>query len=117
MAARKITYLDKTNIRPITDRTKQATAEDFQDIKDSHNELAELVDMFKANTAVLVVGENQITFIKPYPVGIAFEILIHLSYDSKGYLTSHTTSAKDRFGFKVTVTKAGNFTYYTAPKT
>lgn len=38
MAQRKITYPDKSNAVPVIDRDTQATAEDFQDIKDVNSD-------------------------------------------------------------------------------
>ena len=41
MAQEQITYNDKSNPVPIVDRQQQATAEDFQDIKDTVNSNAQ----------------------------------------------------------------------------
>ena len=45
MARLKITYVDKNNVIPIVDRPSQATAEDFNEIKQVVNSLVDEIDL------------------------------------------------------------------------
>lgn len=59
MAQSQITYNDKSNAVPIVDRDTQATAEDFQDIKDTVNVNADdVTDKFKEATINLVANTD-----------------------------------------------------------
>lgn len=59
MAQRKITYDDKSNNVTIVDRTKQATAEDFQDIKDTvNNNVDDINDRFYREDINLVANTD-----------------------------------------------------------
>ena len=112
----KLNYNTKTNPVAITDRTKQATAEDFNEIKTVVNNCADGINWIKSDEVALVIGVNTVEFLSPYPAGIPYGIVIHDCRDSKGYLLAHTISNKTVLGFDVTVTKSGTLTYLAVPK-
>jgi len=57
-----ITYINKTNLNAIVDRTKQSTAEDWQDVKDVVNNLARLLHRESDDVALSVATSHEISF-------------------------------------------------------
>jgi len=112
----KLTYETKTNPNAVTDRTKQATAQDFNEIKTVVNNCVDGINWIKCDEVNITAGTTRILFNEAYPEGIPFAILIHEIRNSKGYLVSHGITNKDRFGFDVTVSSAGVMVYLTAPR-
>ncbi|MDD4971904.1 MAG: hypothetical protein PHT07_20960 [Paludibacter sp.] len=112
----KLNYGVKTNPVGVTDRSKQATAEDFNEIKTVVNDCVDGINWIKSDEAALSVGVNHILFLAAYPVGLPYVIVVHNAYDSRGYLLSHTITNKTKDGFDVTVASAGTFLYLTVPK-
>jgi len=59
MAQNQILYNDKSNAVPVADRDTQATAEDFQDIKDTvNNNATDVDDKFRSATINLVANTD-----------------------------------------------------------
>lgn len=112
----KLTYGTKTNIVAISDRTKQATAEDFNDIKTVVNNVVDGVNYIKADEVALVSGLNHVLFLTAYPTGITFCIIVHNCYNSDGYLVGHSITNKTKDGFDVTIGEAANLIYLTVPQ-
>jgi len=109
--SQKITYEDKHNLHPVTDRPTQATAEDFNEIKDVVNSLSGNIDMTKSDEVPLVAGTNTVAFRIPYPLGAEFVVIVHNCYDSRGYTVGHSIDNKTLNGFDVTVPVDCNLLY------
>jgi len=112
----KIIWDDKSNARPVTDRTKQAVAEDFLEIKTVVNNCVDGINWIKSDEVALAIGVNHIAFNFAYPVGVAYLIMVHNCYNTTGYLIAHTITNKLRTGFDVTVSESGILTYMTVVK-
>lgn len=114
----KLTYEDKENPNSVTDRKKQATAEDFNEIKEVVNNCVDGLNWIKCDEVALIPGENTITFSEPYPTGIQYAIIVHNCVNSKGYLQAHTipNATKTKNGFKINVESACTLLYMTAPR-
>lgn len=112
----KLNYDTKTNPVGVTDRSKQATAEDFNEIKAVVNNCADGINWIKSDEMALSVGINHVLFLAPYPSGVPYGIVVHNCYNSRGYLIGHTITNKTINGFDVTVSEAGNFLYLSVPK-
>lgn len=112
----KLTYQTKTNPVAIVDRTKQATAEDFNELKATVNECVDGINWIKSDEVALVAGVNHVSFMAAYPSGVPYGIIVHNCYNSKGYLTAHRISNKTVSGFDVTVSEACTLTYLSVPK-
>lgn len=111
----KLTYTVKTNPAAVTDRTKQATAEDFNEIKTTVNECVDGINGIKANSQNVVAGANTIAFLAAYPIGTSYAILTHRCYDADGFEVAHTITGKSNTGFTLTSPVAGTFLYSTQP--
>lgn len=71
MALEKITYVNKTNPKPIVDRSKQATADDFNEIKAKFNNAVDVVENFEPdNLRPVIKGSFKVggTSSNYYPV-------------------------------------------------
>jgi len=112
----KLTYTNKTNPISVVDRTKQATAEDFNEIKSIVNDCVDGINWIKSDEVALVVGVNHVSFMAAYPAGVPYGIIVHNCYNSKGYLVAHKISNKTTSGFDVTVSEASTFMYLAVPK-
>jgi len=112
----KITWTNKTNPAPVANRSQQATAEDFLEIKTIVNNVVDGVNYIKADEVVLVPGLNHILFLAAYPTGLAFCIIVHNCYNSDGYLVGHSITNKTKDGFDVTIGEAANLIYLTVPQ-
>ena len=112
----KITYEDKVNVNAVTVRKNQATAEDFNEIKEVVNSLAFALDFMKCDVANLAAGSNVVTFNSAYPSGEEFIVIVLWCVDSNGYAVSHEITAKSETGFTVDVTKACDLLYLSMPR-
>lgn len=112
----KLTYSNKTNPIAIVDRTKQATAEDFNEIKVVVNNCVDGINWIKSDEVPLIPGINTVLFLASYPSGIPYGIIVHNCYNSKGYLVAHKISNKTVSGFDVNVSEACTLTYLAVPK-
>lgn len=86
MALPRLTYGTKTNPKPVVDRNKQATAEDFNDIKNVVNQTAAVVD------SISPLSVNGVTFLKPL--------------DAHQYLSASATGA-----IKITIPNTWNYSF------
>jgi len=112
----KLTYEDKTNPVAVVDRPTQATAADFNDIKEIVNACVDGVNYIKSDEANLIAGDNTVTFIAPYALGVPYSVIVHNCYDTNGYLVAHRISNKTKDGFDVNVGKDCTIVYLTAPQ-
>ena len=112
----KLTYSDKENVVPVEERKKQATAEDFNEIKTVVNNCVDGINWIKSNEHSLVAGTNTIEFLSPYPVGVPFALTVINCIDSKGYWVAHTITDKNNSGFTVTVEKDCTLFYLSTPR-
>lgn len=111
----KLTYATKSNKVAVDDRTTQATAEDFNEIKTVVNNCVDGINLIKADEVALTAGLNNVLFLVPYPAGVSFAIVVHNCYNPDGYLVAHTITNKTVNGFDVTVSEAVNFLYMATP--
>ena len=112
----KLTYSTKTNPVSVTDRSKQATAEDFNELKEVVNNCVDGINWIKCNENSIPSGTTTVSFLFPYPVGLPYAIIVHNCYNSKGYLVAHRITNKTVSGFDVTVSEACTLTYLAVPK-
>ena len=112
----KILYTNKVNINAVIARVNQATAEDFNEIKEVVNNLVDAVNWMKCDEADLVAGDNDILFNDAYPVGVPFAIINHDCIDSNGYWVNNTITNKSETGFTINVSKACHLIYLCMPK-
>lgn len=112
----KLTYSTKTNPVAITDRTKQATAEDFNEIKTVVNNCVDGINWIKSDEVSIPSGTTTVSFLAHYPAGVPYGIVVHNCYNSKGYNVAHRISNKTVSGFDVTVSEACTLTYLAVPK-
>lgn len=112
----KLAYTNKTNVVPVVDRTKQATAEDFNDIKTVVNNCVDGINWIKSDEVSIPSGTTTVSFLAAYSAGIPYGIVVHNCYNSKGYNVSHRISNKTVSGFDVTVSEPSTLTYLAVPK-
>jgi hypothetical protein len=112
----KLTYDEKSNAEPITDRTTQATAEDFNDIKTTVNEVVDGVNYIKCNEQILVPGPNVVSFLSPYELGVLFVIIVSKCIDDNGYIVGNTITNKLNTGFTITVDRQCTLVYLSCPQ-
>jgi hypothetical protein len=112
----KLSYATKTNAKAIVNRTIQATAEDFNEIKAAVNDCVDGVNWIKADRVDLVSGVNHIAFQFAYPEDFVYVIIVHNCYNADGYLIAHTISGNSNLGFDVTVAESGTLVYMAVPK-
>ena len=112
----KLTYQTKTNPIAITDRTKQATAEDFNEIKTVVNNCVDGINWIKSDEIHIPSGTTTVLFLNAYPSGVPYGIIVHNCFNTKGYNVAHRISNKTVLGFDVTVSEASTFTYLAVPK-
>lgn len=112
----KILYEEKYNRNPIIERKSQATAEDFNDIQTIVNAAVDDLNWIKCDEYDVPAGTTLVPFNDAYPEGVAYAILVHNCYNSKGYLTAHTITNPGREGFEVTVSEACRVLYLTSRK-
>lgn len=111
----KLTYATKSNKIAVADRTTQATAEDFNEIKEVVNNCVDGINLIKADEVALIAGVNNVVFLTAYPIGLPFAIVVHNCYNASGYLVAHTITNKTVTGFDVTVSEAVDFLYMATP--
>lgn len=111
----KLLYDTKTNPVAIVDRTQQATAEDFNEIKTVVNNCADGINWIKSGSVNLPSGTTTVLFATEYAVGVPFSLIISDCLNEDGYLTGHTITNADRFGFDVTVAEAVTLVYLAVP--
>lgn len=114
----KLGFPTKTNKIPVTDRTEQATAEDFNEIKTTVNEVVDGVNFLKVNEVAIVAGINNILFQYRYPTGTPYGIITHRCYDADGYEIAHEIpdSYKNSDGFRLISPVSGTLFYSTQPQ-
>lgn len=112
----KLDYAQKSNVVEVVNRPTQATAEDFNEIKTVVNNCVDGINWIKSDEKVLTAGTTRVLFTNAYPVGLAYGVVIHNCYDSRGYLAGHTITNKGIDGFDVTVNVACTLLYLTVPK-
>lgn len=101
-----ITYLDKTNPNPITDRTKQSTAEDWIEVKTVVNNLSGLLHIESKDEALTAALTHTITFDGDYPdTGYCFIKMVVYRIEADGGYTE--------LPFKDRVPAVGSFTFGT----
>jgi hypothetical protein len=94
----------------------QATAEDFDEIKEVVNNCVDGVNWIKSDEAVLAAGDNTVEFIAAYPDGVPFVIPVSKCIDANGYLISHVITNKSKTGFDINVGKDCTLVYMAVPQ-
>lgn len=112
----KLTYENKSNPVPVVNRQTQATAEDFNEIKAIVNAAVDGINWIKCDAAELVAGDNPITFIAPYPVGIEFKVVVITCTDADGYYISNRIISSSESGFVINVSKVCTLVYLAVPR-
>lgn len=112
----KIEYDDKSNVNDVINRQIQATAEDFNDIKNITNAVVDAVNGMKCDQVDVITGINTVIFNDPYPAGYEFIILYIVVTDATGLHVGYVTSNKSENGFDITVAKSGTLRYLTMPR-
>ena len=104
-----ITYTDKTNVNAIVDRTKQSTAEDWQEVKDTINTNAVLLHR-ESTIESLVDGNTSHTITFP----VAFEDAdIYVKFDVYTEETDAGDVVRNSVATKAIVYYADKFTFKT----
>ena len=114
----KLGFPTKTNQVAVVDRSKQATAEDFNEIKTTVNEVVDGVNFLKVNEVAIIEGINNIVFQYRYPTGTPYGIITHRCYDVDGYEVAHEIpdAYKNSDGFKLISPVSGTLFYSTQPQ-
>lgn len=112
----KIIYGNKSNAIPVVNRLIQATAEDFNEIKEVVNNCVDGINWIKSDEVQLAKGNNTVLFLSAYPFGVPFAIIVHNCYNTRGYLVAHTITNKNITGFDISVGEACILTYLSVPK-
>jgi hypothetical protein len=112
----KLTYANKTNPVPVVDRSTQATAEDFNEIKTIVNATVDGINQIKSDEAALVAGNQTVEFLAPYPLGVPFVIATLSCVNAQGYRVAATITNKTKDGFDVNVGEPCTLVYLSVPQ-
>ncbi len=112
----KLTYTNKTDPVAVVDRPTQATAADFNDIKEIVNACVDGVNQIKSDEAALVAGNQTVPFLVSYPLGIPFVVTVLNCVNANGYRVAYTVSNKDKDGFDVNVGEDCTLVYLSVPQ-
>ena len=110
MTVAKLTYEDKVNSVAIVERRLQATAEDFNDIKEIVNAAVDSVNTIKSDEVSLESGTTVVNFRVAFPDGTEYT-LIAFCFNESGSMLGRTISNPGLSGFSVTVKSACTIKY------
>lgn len=112
----KLNYGTKSNPNDVVDRLTQATAEDFNEIKEVVNNAVDGINWIKCDEQAVPAGTTPVAFIVPYPLGTPYVLFDIKCTDPGGYRLPYTLVAKDEDGFTITVAAACDVLYLAIPQ-